>query len=362
MARPNTGPKLSLNAQGYWQIRWTHNGESMRLSTKTKDEREAHIYFAEWILAREKVAKSAHTIAGIMDAYLAEHVAESVLAQQRQHDIAKLIKAEIGACEPSDLTADTIARYKSRRKTGRVNGRSVTDSTLRRELNTLIAALNHAVRQRRIKADEVPAILLPPSPPPKDLWLTEAELETLLQAAEKTSGARLSRLHRFTAIAADTAARKASILMLKWEQVDFSGRMIRFDADGKRQKNKRRVPVPMSARLQTLLTQAHSEKTSEWVLDTPFSIQRHFDALCAGLGGKFIAVTPHTLRHTWATLAARSGKVQLWQIAGVLGDTLPTVTRNYLHHCPDHLRGAVDYRTPVYKNPQTDADQRAPNA
>jgi integrase len=357
MARPNTGPKLSLNPQGFWQIRWTQDGESLRLSTKTKDEREAHIFFAEWILAREKAAKSAHTVSGIIDAYLDEHVAEGVLAQQRQHDIAKLLKAEMGAMEPSDLTADVIARYKARRKTGKVNGRAVVDSTLRRELNVLVAALNHAVRQRRIKSDEVPSILLPPTPPAKDIWLNEAELETLLAAAAKTSDKRLSRLHRFVVIAAETAARKASILSLKWEQVDFAGRMIRFDADGKRQKNKRRVPVPMSSRLLALLKRAHDEKTSEWVLDSPFSIQRHFDLLCASLGGKFNAVTPHTLRHTWATLAARSGKVQLWQIAGVLGDTLQAVTRNYLHHCPDHLRGAVDYRTPVAENPQTDADQ-----
>jgi integrase len=55
--------------------------------------------------------------------------------------------------------------------------------------------------------------------------------------------------------------------------------------------------------------------------------------------------TPHTLRHTWATLAAQAG-VPLWEIAGVLGDTLATVMKTYAHHCPDHLRGAVNFRRP----------------
>jgi integrase len=57
---------------------------------------------------------------------------------------------------------------------------------------------------------------------------------------------------------------------------------------------------------------------------------------------KFLQVTPHTLRHTWATLAARAG-FSMYQIAGVLGDTVSTVERNYLKHSPDHLRDAVNF-------------------
>ena len=57
----------------------------------------------------------------------------------------------------------------------------------------------------------------------------------------------------------------------------------------------------------------------------------------AGLPGK---VTPKTLRHTWATWAAQRG-VSVWLIAGMLGDSVETVERNYMHHSPDHLRGAL---------------------
>jgi integrase len=52
-------------------------------------------------------------------------------------------------------------------------------------------------------------------------------------------------------------------------------------------------------------------------------------------------VTPHTFRHTWATWAAQRG-VPLFEIAGMLGDTMKTVEKNYAHHHPDHLRGAVN--------------------
>ena len=53
----------------------------------------------------------------------------------------------------------------------------------------------------------------------------------------------------------------------------------------------------------------------------------------------------HALRHTAATHMARAG-VDLWQLAGILGDTMQTVQKNYLHHCPEHLRAAVNFRSP----------------
>jgi integrase len=60
---------------------------------------------------------------------------------------------------------------------------------------------------------------------------------------------------------------------------------------------------------------------------------------------KFMQISPHALRHTWATLASRAG-IPLFQVAGVLGDSLPTVMRVYAHHSPEHLRGAVNFRLP----------------
>lgn len=34
--------------------------------------------------------------------------------------------------------------------------------------------------------------------------------------------------------------------------------------------------------------------------------------------------------------------VDLWEIAGVLGDTLATVEKTYAHHHPDYLRRAIN--------------------
>ena len=52
-------------------------------------------------------------------------------------------------------------------------------------------------------------------------------------------------------------------------------------------------------------------------------------------------VTPHVLRHTKATWMAQAG-VSMFDIAGVLGDSVDTVTKTYAHHHPDYLRDAIN--------------------
>lgn len=309
---------------------------------------EAQRFLAGWILEAETERKARETlnISRILQDYREEHVEEQVLDQRRIDDCIRPLRAYLGELMPNDLTSDRIATYKKKRKAGEL-GRVVQDSTIRRELVALVAALNHARKQRRVDAGDIPHIAMPPNAPSRDFWLTEAEELAFLDLAARTSGVKLSRVHRFVAIALDTAARRKSIETLKWSQVDLAAGVINYAGDGKRQKNKRRVAVPISNRLRPLLEIAFEQRTSEWVLDTPFSIQHHFDALQARavkqLGAKFSEMTIHSMRHTWATLAARAG-VDLFRVAGVLGDTIATVERNYAHHCPDHLRSAVNFR------------------
>jgi hypothetical protein len=350
MARPNKGPRIEFNECGIYEIRWTDNGRSKRVSTRTADMAEAQRFLAGWILEAEADRKARETlnVRRILADYRAEHVEEQVIAWERIDIAMKPLEAEFGDLFPADLTSDRIATYKRKRRNGEL-GRRVQDSTIRRELVTLNAALNHAKRQRRIDANSIPHIVLPPSAPARDFWLNEAEEREFLALASQTSGERLSRIHRFVALALDTAARRRSIEQLRWDQVDLLAGVIRYDQNGKRMKNKRRVAVPISDRLRPVLERAYNERPDgcEWVLDTPHSVQHHFDQLTGlavkKLGSKFSQLTMHDLRRTWATLAARAG-VNLFQVAGVLGDTVATVERAYAHHCPDHLRSAVNFR------------------
>lgn len=345
MSRRISPPRIEANAAGIFEIRWTANGRGNRQSTGETDMEKAKITFGEWLQNQEKSSKV--NINSILDFYISNHVEEQCLDQQRVFDCCKPLRIELGELAPLEITADVVKRYKKNRFNGLTTPRKVGDSTIRRELITLIAAINFAEVSKLIKVSEIPKISLPPVAPPKDIWLTLQEERQFVQLAGNFNRGRLSRIFRFVMIALETAARKTSILELEWTQVDFSQRLINFQKNNKRQKNKRRVAVPISDRLLPWLQRAYAERISEYVLDTPFSIQHHFDALkrlaVDVIGKKALEITPHVLRHTWATLAAQRG-TNLREIAGVLADTQATVDRVYAHHCPEYLRNAVNFR------------------
>jgi integrase len=334
----NNDARIVKNNAGIYEIRFGGK-RSKRKSTGATDLREAYAFYGRWMITKDQA--KVVDVSKILDDYMAEHVSQKVVSTERQEDCVAVLKAGLGARLVTDLDSQVMLKYREDRRAGKVNGREVGDGTLRRELNCLVAAINHAVRQRRLSSSDVPHIDLPAAPAPKDLWLTGEQLDKLIAVSASTYG-DMSRIHRFIVIASETASRKTSVVELRWSQVDFDRGLINFQDDGKARTKKRRVPVPMSSRLKAFLERAWIARTQdEWVLDTPYSIQHHFEAVVKAAGME--DVTPHTLRHTWATLAAQAG-VELFQIAGVLGDCLATVMRVYAHHCPEHLRGAVNFR------------------
>lgn len=353
-------PYLERNRFGIFEIRWTEQRRSMRKSTGTRDEAEARRKLGEFLIARAAAAAAAAEplkVGEVLDIYLAEHVENGrVKDKRRQHDLARNLRQFFAGAAVKDITPAMVALYCAKRRDGTVGSKpSRSNGTLRRELNGLIAAINYVAKTRKaaLPAEHVPYIPLPEAPGAKDLWLNEEEEAQLLAAAEEENRAypEMDRGYLFVHIALGTAARRESIETLKWDQVDLAARIIYYRRSDGQQTAKRRVPVAISDRLLPVLQRARDLRTSDYVLHKPSAITARFDAICrrayAATGNpKFLKITPHTLRHTWATLAARSGKVDIYKIAGVLGDSLATCIKNYLHHCPEHLRDAVNFRGP----------------
>jgi integrase len=153
----------------------------------------------------------------------------------------------------------------------------------------------------------------------------------------------------FTMLALSTAARAQAIIGLTWDRVDLKRRLIDYRDGSLRATKKRRVPVPIEDRLWPELARAWIEQgrpKSGPVLGSFGELRKSFETLKAGfIGPRGVTLpaglTRHDLRRTWATLAAQRG-VPMFQIAGMLGDTLETVERHYAHHSPEYLRGAVN--------------------
>lgn len=308
-----------------------------RLSLGTGDDIEARDKFAAFLTAGEGIRKPRSlggkiTVAEILDDYMSEHVEPRVLDKRRARETVAMLREHFSLLQVCDINHDNVSRYCELRAAGAI-GRQSTGPTHRRDLAILVAAINRAVKHRRLNRAEVPYIELPDASEPRDRWLTHAELTRLFSASKK-----FTRCYRFVMLAYYTASRKKALETLTWFQVDLATKKIALAKPGERKTKKRRPVVPISPKLLPMLLEADKEKDTEYVLGNPGKIDRTFATACrrAGLEN----VTPHVLRHTRATHLLQGG-VDPWAVAGLLGDTVDTVLKTYGHHCPDHLRDAL---------------------
>jgi len=361
--------------EGAYYVHW-HDAKARRVkrrSLRTRDPGEAQARYAVLLAegqaifgAAETKAADVLTCAAILDDYFREHVEPKVVDKGRAQVSRDHLQAHFGSVPVSGICQTIVSQYLAKRAAGEI-GRQSKPSTQRLELTTLMAALKHAVRNKRLEPGDVPYIDLPAQSEPRCRWLTRPELEALLTEARKdvirdaegryllTDTSRLSRLFRFCAIAYETASRKSAVLSLTWFQVDLERRRITLDKPGTVKTKKRRPPVPISDWLYQVLRQAHAERQSEYVLDHPGAIYTAFFSAVARAGltdyvddSNYGKVIPHTLRHTKATHLLQDG-VSPFAVAGLLGDTVDTVLQVYGHHCPDYLEGALKGQTAPLK-------------
>ena len=223
----------------------------------------------------------------------------------------------------------------------------------RRELQDLAAAIKYHRREGLCR--EVVEVWLPPAGPPRDRWLTRAEVARLIWAAwryrDNSFGRRWCRRHvaRFILAAIYTGSRSAAILSATmmpspssgWIDLD-RGLFYRRGADEAETK-KRRPPVKLPDRLVAHMRRWQRIGVSRTHLiefNGPISdISEGFRAVvtAAGLGRD---VHPHVLRHSAATWLMQQG-TELWHAAGFLGMTVQTLERVYGHHHPDFQKQAA---------------------
>lgn len=378
MPRENKGPHLKRNEYGVWEIRWTDGGRSARRSTRTSDPSLAQKVLANFILLDERERAVAARGEGPMlvgdcigdpevpaKDYWHEHVVPNVAAKERAgYNRTKLI-AHFGHLAVCDISPDDVQDYVDRRSTKPQSmwterarklgplGRPSCPHTISTELATLNAAITHAVKKKRLPKEHAPFIELPGTSPARDRWLAEEEADRLLAAAaipqiRQRDKTKLPRVYVFIALALNTASRKCALLEMKWDQVDFDHGLIYLNPEGREQTKKKRPTVPISDELLPILERAYRERVNDFVLGFDNgSIRTAFNNAVERAGLKATGkdrVTPHVLRHTWATWAVLGAQDMgaLINIAAIMGDRLETVLRTYAHLMADHLKSAVN--------------------
>lgn len=346
MGRHNEGYRLKKPTWAKcWYITWSEGGRSKRVSTGKTDRKEAEIVLER---VRAEIGKDDAddiTVSQALEDYMTErapHIASG--ATTGYH--AKPLHSFLGNDMTADLKPARLLSYQSwRYKAGRKHG------TVKRELNVLLAALNHAHKHERI--EKVPVIQMPETPEPKDRYLTHDEFGALL------SHIHAPHLRLFVLLAIFTGQRKGAILDLTWQQVNLKAGMIDFNPQGRVRTSKGRAKVPMLPELKKALSAV--KKRGKYVITyhgrQVADIKKGFKQACTDAGLK--DVTPHTLRHTFATWLAQAG-TDMWLISKLLGhESIRTTERIYAHHDTRQLNDAMKpLRSICAVKPKTPVENR----
>ena len=191
-------------------------------------------------------------------------------------------------------------------------------------------------------------------------YLTHVEAQRLLQAAESpvnvkgmalTSQYKSPVLRDFIELALNTGCRKGELLNLKWENIDFSNRLLHLEQT----KSGEWQPVPINEAARQVLVR-RIRLRDEICPDTPWvffhltpalhtkvgdrvkNVRKAFSTACrrAGIGNFHI----HDLRHTFASWLVMEG-VPLFEVSKLLRHASIQMTERYAHLAPDYLHDAV---------------------
>lgn len=340
--------ELKKHDNGTYYVHWTEGRRSKRVSTGAKEvdgPKGANAFLGQWLLMEQKMpldgGASTLTMEELWAVYRQKHLKDVVSSYNSEKCWINL-KEVFGALIATQV-ADAVEDYVEKREKGKIGGPAVS-GTIRSELAHLRAMLNFvaAPEQKLLKPSEVPHFKLPAASEPRDRWLRTAELQKLIDAAaEIRRGDYLSRGEIFLWLALETAARKTAIVELSWDRVDFETKTIDYNVPGRKKTKKRRSTVPISKALLPILVRAFEERNTESDLVLGNKHDPWKSIRLIAKRAKVPGVSPHVLRHTAATHMARRG-VPLWQIAGILANTVAMVEKVYAKHAPDGLVDAVN--------------------
>lgn len=333
-----------------WLIR---DGGFQRSTGCSLDERaKAEEALAYYITSRRPDTSRRHTheigVAEVLNLYQMDLPANKPSRELVGYHVANLLsywgdkslaKVKGSTCrEYLEHRTHTASTTTTRKGSGATTARTISPSTVRRELKTLSAAINHWHKESPLVA--VPKVTLPDEGERRERVLERSEVARMLWACRKR---KWDYVARFILIGLYTGTRHQAILGLRWSaalhggHIDVGRGVIYRRGSGERETSKRRPPVQIPERLRGFCLKWDVRDRSVALRNViqyqgqPIrKLKRAWRTICtdAGLGPE---VTPHVLRHTCASWMLWDGKT-VWDVAGVIGADASTVERVYGHH------------------------------
>ena len=326
----------------YWWASYIDaSGKRVRRSTGATDRREAEALLAKWRVeahrARHWDEQPPRTFEDVMVEFLRSRRERRTWNKMRQH--VRKLRETFGGLEMNALSpADVRGHIEARKQDG------VSNATINRELEVLSAAINfvngelgwglpNPVSRRKLR-----------EPEGRIRWISQAEAEALIRAAE--SEPKAPHLADFIRLALHTGCRKQELLGLEWKRVDLQAGLIYLEAIHTKAGKRRAVPLNRIAReaiLNRLRWRAQHCPASPWVFcdeegNRIGDVKRSFATACKRAGISDFRI--HDLRHTCAAWLVSAG-VPLPEVRDLLGHSTVKMTEKYAHLAPDNVRAAV---------------------
>lgn len=311
--------------------------------------------------AEKRAARNAQTISELCDLYLDEAEAGRLMTRLRRAKkastlatdrgrIERHIKPLLGRRAVASVTRDDIEAFMHDVTAGKTAGKTKTKprglahvrggkGTASRTVGLLGAIFTYAVRHR-MRLDNPAHGVLRPADGRRERRLTDDEYKAFGVALRKSEAAHIwpaaIAVARFLAI---TGWRSGEALGLRWDEIDLARRTATL-GDTKTGRSER----PLANATCDLLRGV--TRTGELVFAATRGDGRmvgfpKFWARIAKLGGLPADVTPHTLRHSYASLAGDLGYSEP-TIAALIGHKGRSITSRYVHTADAVLLAAAD--------------------
>ena len=229
---------------GLFQVEWRENGRRLSRSLGHRDwtraKRQADEVAAGFARpdpnGKAKAEPTPLTLGKLFDIY-GEEVTPTKNWRSRWHDrtATKMFLGFLGRDrDPATLSQRDWDRFICERRAGRIgpSGKPVADRTVECDLAFLMAVLNWAARSRdeqgRLFLDRNPlkGLRKPTEKNPTRVVLTEDEYRALLKVSSRVDW----RFRVALVLAHETGHRIGAIRQLRWSDIDFEGRTIRWRA------------------------------------------------------------------------------------------------------------------------------------
>jgi integrase len=303
--------------------------------------------------AERSAALHAPTVADLCERYLAEYAAGRKKARSVAEDrriIAKYVLSALGKRRVADIEHSEASRLH--------NALRATPVMANRVVALLSTAFNLAERWglRPVGTNPIRGVDRFPERA-RERFLSEAELARLGEVLSEVerSGAESPEVVAALRLLVLTGCRVSEVLTLRWDDVDFERRCLRF-----RDSKTGPKVVPLNAPALEVFEKI--ERSSEWVfaareghrpMRSPWEAWYRMRER-AGLEG----VRMHDLRHSFASVGASSGH-SLLVIGALLGHRRAATTQRYAHLSNDPVRSAsesIGARIAAAMNAAKDAD------